>query len=144
MNDILRDIFLAFVRVHLLHHAAEGPIYGLEMIEELGRHGYDIGPGTLYPIFHSLEAAGYLACERRAVNGKVRKYYRITEDGRDLLAHLRPKIRELVGEVLEGGGNGPDRVDAVDDNDEKIKHALPAEDGPLAGAARVDRRRLLQ
>ena len=100
MPDMFRDIFLAFVRV-LLHHAAEGPIYGLEMIEELARHGYEIGPGTLYPIFHELEKAGYLACAPQAVNGKVRKYYRITAEGREALARLRPKVRELVHEVLQ-------------------------------------------
>lgn len=100
MADIFRDIFLAFVRVHLLHHAEEAPIYGLEMIEELARHGYQIGPGTLYPVLHGLERAGYLQGERRAVNGKVRKYYGITDAGRAALLRLRPKIRELVGEVL--------------------------------------------
>ena len=100
MNDIFRDIFLAFVRVHLLHHAAEGPIYGLEMIQELARHGYDLSPGTLYPVFHGLEKAGYMVSEQQTVQGKVRKYYRITEAGRTVLALLRPKIRELVNEVL--------------------------------------------
>ena len=100
MSDIFRDIFLAFVRVHLLHHAAKAPIYGVEMIEELARHGYEIGPGTLYPIFHGLERAGYLRSDPENVNGKVRKYYRITEEGRQALARLRPKIRELVHEVL--------------------------------------------
>jgi PadR family transcriptional regulator PadR len=100
MNDIFRDIFLSFVRVHLLHHAAEGPIYGLEMIEELARHGYELSPGTLYPILHGLEAAGYLAAEPQTVNGKVRKYYQITGMGQEALARLRPKIGELVREVL--------------------------------------------
>ena len=100
MNDIFRDIFLAFVRVHLLHHAAEGRIYGLEMIQELAHHGYDMSPGTLYPIFHSLEEGGYLSSEQETVSGKVRKYYRITDKGRDSLAQLRPKVRELVQEVL--------------------------------------------
>jgi DNA-binding PadR family transcriptional regulator len=102
MADIFRDIFLAFVRVHLLHHAAEAPIYGLEMIEELARHGYEIGPGTLYPIFHELERAGYLLSEPETVNGKVRKYYRITSEGRDALQRLRAKIRELTHEVVRG------------------------------------------
>jgi len=100
-SDIFRDIFLAFVRVHLLHHAVEGPIYGVEMMEELSRHGYEIGPGTLYPILHELEKAGYLTCEPQAVNGKVRKYYRATDAGREALARLHPKIRELVDEVLK-------------------------------------------
>jgi PadR family transcriptional regulator PadR len=100
MPDIFRDIFLSFVRVHILHHAAEGPIYGLEMLHELARHGYDLSPGTLYPIFHSLERAGYLVSEPQTVQGKIRKNYRITQTGREALVLLRPKIRELVNEVL--------------------------------------------
>jgi DNA-binding PadR family transcriptional regulator len=45
---------------------------------------------------------GYLEEERRVVGGKVRKYYRITATGRRALTLLRPKVRELVGEVLDG------------------------------------------
>lgn len=107
MGDIFRDIFLAFVRVHLLHHAAEGRIYGQAMRQELARHGYDLSPGTLYPIFHSLEDGGYLSCEQEIVGGKVRKYYRITAQGQELLRALRPKIRELVGEVLAEQADQP-------------------------------------
>lgn len=100
-NKLVRDIFLAFVRVHLLHHAAEERIYGLEMISELRRHGYDMGPGTLYPILHKLEQDDYLRSEQEVIQGKVRKYYRITPKGRRLLSELKERIRELVGEVLE-------------------------------------------
>lgn len=99
MPDIYRSILLAFVRVHLLHHAAEGPIYGLEMMHELARHGYTLSPGTLYPIFHSLESAGYVYSEEQTVNGKIRKYYQITDAGRAALVELRPKLAELIGEV---------------------------------------------
>ncbi len=98
---LTRDFFLGFIRVHILHHAAEEPIYGMEMIEELGRHGYVLSPGTLYPILHSLEAAGYLVKDERNVEGKIRKYYTITGQGRDALAKARDRIRELVDEVLE-------------------------------------------
>ena len=100
MHDMFRDIFLAFVRVHLLHHAAEAPIYGLEMLQELARHGYDLSPGTLHPILHGLERAGLLESEQETVQGKVRKYYRITEEGRGALTILRAKVQELVNEVL--------------------------------------------
>jgi PadR family transcriptional regulator PadR len=100
-DDFSRNIFLSFVRVHLLHHAAEGEIYGVEMMEELARHGYSIGPGTLYPILHSMTKSGYLECERRVVGGKVRKYYVATDAGREALTQVRVKIRELTGEVLE-------------------------------------------
>ena len=99
MNDIFRDLFLAFVRVHLLHHAGEAPIYGLEMIEELGHHGYQIGPGTVYPVLHELQEAGYLTVEPQTVNGKVRKYYRITSDGRSQLAAQRKRWK-VVDETL--------------------------------------------
>lgn len=101
---MLRDFFLGFVRIHILHHAAEEPVYGLWLIEELKRHGYELSPGTLYPILHSLEDSGYLVVEERLVVGKVRKYYSITDDGRDMLARARRQIRELTGEVLDSEG----------------------------------------
>ena len=100
-NTITRGVFLAFVRVHVLHHAAEGPIFGLEMIEELRHHGYSIGPGTLYPVLHSLQNAGCLRSKEEVVNGKQRKYYVATAKGKRVLVELRKKIRELVREVLK-------------------------------------------
>ncbi len=103
---MLRDFFLGFVKIHVLHHAAEEPVYGLALIEELRRHGYDLSPGTLYPLLHSLEQSGYLVREQRLVNGKVRKYYGITDEGRSALESAKHSIRELVSEVLHGE---PDR-----------------------------------
>ena len=98
---ILRDVSLAFVRVHVLHHAAREPIFGLEMMVELKRHGYELGPGTLYPLLHGLEKFGALRSTQKLVDGKNRRYYRTTKAGDALLAELRARIRELVGEVLE-------------------------------------------
>jgi PadR family transcriptional regulator, regulatory protein PadR len=99
-EKILRDAFLGFVRIHVLHHASEEPIYGLEMITELTRHGFAIGPGTLYPLLHSFEEAGLLRSSVKLVGGKNRKYYRTTKSGDALLVKLRAQIRELVDEVL--------------------------------------------
>ena len=114
---MLREFFLGFIKIHILHHAAEEPLYGLAMIEELHRHGYELSPGTLYPILHGLEKAGYLTREDRTVNGKVRKYYGITDSGRTALSETRAKIRELVGEVLEG--QGPKHLPDPPDHDEQ-------------------------
>ena len=100
-NIITRDVFLAFVRVHILHHAAEGPVFGLEMMEELCHHGYAISPGTIYPILHGLQKAGCRRSRHEVVNGKRRKYYLATARGRRALAEVRKKIRELVDEVME-------------------------------------------
>ena len=87
---MLRDFFLGFVKIHILHHAAQEPIYGLAMIEELRRHGYEVSPGTIYPVLHTMEADGYLSREDRVIGGKVRKYYAITAAGRTGSFHARP------------------------------------------------------
>ena len=100
-DDLLRHFFGGFVRLHLLYHAGQAPIYGSEMIEELRRHGYNLSPGTLYPILHQLEQGGYLTCEDAVVAGKRRKNYRITDEGRRLLIDARAKLRELVAEVVD-------------------------------------------
>jgi DNA-binding PadR family transcriptional regulator len=72
------------------------------MMEELQRHGYKLGPGTLYPILHQLEKTGYLSCDEEIVSGKRRKNYRITKKGSKLLAEAQVKLREWVSEVDEG------------------------------------------
>ena len=100
-KKILRDVFLAFARVHVLHLASREPIFGVEMMDELKRQGYDISPGTLYPLLHSLEESRVLVSSQEVVDGKVRKYYRITRAGSAVLAELQAKIPELVREVLE-------------------------------------------
>ncbi len=97
---MLRDFFLGFIKVHILHHAAEGEVYGLALIDELRHHGYDVSAGTLYPVLHQLETDGYLARTDRVVNGKVRKYYVATPRGSAMLKSARKQIRELVDEVV--------------------------------------------
>jgi PadR family transcriptional regulator, regulatory protein PadR len=97
---LLRDVQLAFIRIHILHHAAEEPIYGLWMRDELAEHGYDISLGTLYPILHHLEADGYLTSQERADGGRRRRLYVATDDGRALLAEIQRKLRELTDEAL--------------------------------------------
>jgi len=98
---MLREFFLGFIKIHILHHAGEEPVYGLALIGELRRHGYELSPGTLYPVLHQLETAGYLRRLNRVVGGKVRKYYVLTQRGGQALSDARGKIGELVGEVLE-------------------------------------------
>jgi len=99
--DVLKDFFLGFIKIHILYHASKEPIYGVEILEELGRHGYQLSPGTLYPALHRLAREGYLSQQRKPVRGKVRKYYTITEQGLVALDEARRKIKELVYEVLE-------------------------------------------
>lgn len=103
-RSILHNVVLGFMRVHVLHHCAEGPVFGLDMIEELKRHGYRVGPGTLYPMLHGMEEAGLLRSKRVAVEGRTRRYYTATAAGKLQLDELRDRVKELVEEVLETPG----------------------------------------
>ncbi len=104
-DDTTREVFLGFIRVHILHHAAQRPVYGLWLIEELAEHGYKMSPGTLYPILHTLAARGLLTSRERLAGGKIRKYYSTTRPGRKALTQMRRKLRELVSEVLSASGS---------------------------------------
>jgi len=96
---MIRDFFLGFIKIHILYHATQKPIYGLEMIRELATHGYDLSPGTLYPILHRLEERGYLVSEKNVVAGKVRKYYTTTPTGEEMLAKAYTQAQELFREI---------------------------------------------
>lgn len=102
MKSLQNSLFLGLIKVHILHHAAERPVYGLWLVEELGRHGYRLSFGTLYPTLHAMEADDLLRSEAQTVNGKVRKYYTTTAKGRRALALAQKRIRELVAEVVSG------------------------------------------
>jgi len=106
---------LGFIKIHILHHAAAQPVYGQALIHELQHHGYELSPGTLYPILHELERAGYLTREDCVVSGRWRKYYTATDTGRAALAEARDKIRELVDEVIDG--QGPDAIESRADDE---------------------------
>ncbi|GJQ34154.1 MAG: helix-turn-helix transcriptional regulator [Anaerolineales bacterium] len=99
IDKLNRNFFLGFIRLHLMHHASVEPIFGLDMIRELGRHGYELSPGTLYPILHGLERDGFLRSQKKVVEGKARKYYTLTNSGSAALHQALGKIRELMEEI---------------------------------------------
>jgi DNA-binding PadR family transcriptional regulator len=99
MDD--RDLYAGLIRLHVLHHAVKEPVYGLAMIEELGRHGYRLSAGTLYPILHGLEGKGYLRSRQKRIGRGLRRIYRATPRGRRALAMAKDKVRELFGEMFE-------------------------------------------
>lgn len=96
MQEFLRGT----VQVHILYHAAEQEIHGAWMSRELAEHGYQISPGTLYPTLHRLERTGLLTSRRKTVDGRVRRLYRATTEGRRALRQAQRAVRELADEVL--------------------------------------------
>lgn len=99
MDD--KDLYSGLIRLHILHHAAHEPIFGLAIIEELGRHGYKLSAGTMYPILHGLEEKGYLRSSVERSGKRYRRVYRATAKGRKALEAAKEKVRELFGELFE-------------------------------------------
>jgi len=99
MDD--KELYSGLIRLHILHHACEEPIFGLGMIEELARHGYRLSAGTAYPLLHGLEKKGYLKSYARREGKRIRRWYRATPAGRRALKAAKVKVRELFGELFE-------------------------------------------
>jgi DNA-binding PadR family transcriptional regulator len=95
-----KDLYSGLIRLHVLHHAAEEPIFGLGIIEELARHGYKLSAGTMYPILHGLEKRGLLRSREIWMNSHKRRVYRATPLGRKALQAAKGKVRELIGELF--------------------------------------------
>jgi DNA-binding PadR family transcriptional regulator len=96
-----RELFDGLIRLHVLLHAAEEPVFGLAMMHELEHHGYHVGSGTLYPLMHGLERAGLLKSTLQRAEGRRRRLYRITLAGKRALEKARVKVDELYHELHE-------------------------------------------
>lgn len=100
-RDQARELYSGLIRLHVLHHACEEPIFGLAMIEELARHGYRLSPGTLYPLLDGMEKKGLLRSFSEKTNGKIPRVYRATAAGRAALNIAKKRVKELFGELFE-------------------------------------------
>jgi DNA-binding PadR family transcriptional regulator len=97
-----KDLLSGFIRLHILHHAAEHEIYGQWIIEELARHGYKLSPGTLYPLLSAMEQRGYLKSRKQREGRTARKLYRATPLGKKGLALAKVRVKEFTGEAMKG------------------------------------------
>ena len=100
-------LFSGLIKLHILHHACKGEIYGAAIREELSRHGYQLSDGTLYPILHGLEERRLLRSRLHRNGKESRRFYEATPEGREALDSARIKVQELFGELFEedGGSN---------------------------------------
>jgi len=126
MSDpVDREIRLALWKLHILHHAERGPVYGLWLLEELAEHGHRLSPGTLYPILERMERNGWLR-SKTPERQNSRKNYRITAAGRRILDQLRADVEELHRELVLG--IEPDRGSAAGDSSAKPARGRRAEE----------------
>jgi PadR family transcriptional regulator PadR len=98
-----QTLYSGLIRLHVLHHACEGSIFGLSMIEELARHGYKLSAGTLYPLLHGMERKGLLRSSEEKHGKTSRRIYTATPAGRRALRVAKKRVKELFGELFERG-----------------------------------------
>nr|MBP3599045.1 PadR family transcriptional regulator [Eubacterium sp.] len=84
---------------------AKGETYGYEILSELERYGFEgLGEGTLYPVLTRLDKNGHISCRKaKSPLGPIRKYYSITEQGKERLTGFRnnyQKISEAANAIL--------------------------------------------
>lgn len=94
----------------ILQLISEKEQYGYQLIKELelrSDYTFSLKEGTLYPILHSLESEGAIeSFEMQAETGKIRKYYRITKQGKKLFEKKKAEwnkyqmaVNKVLGEV---------------------------------------------
>lgn len=104
-SQLVREILLSFWKIHILHHAGVGTVYGQEMIEELRRHGYEISPGTMYPLLGRMERNGWIEpVKARRAGVRQKREYRLTKLGSQVLGLIRKQLDELYREVARRPG----------------------------------------
>lgn len=129
-KDVEREILLSFWKVHILHHAGEEPVVGQWVMRELRRHGYEVSPGTLYPLLARMEQRGWLRSRVDPGAGpRARKGYTLTAKGRSVLAFLRHRVEELYREVVLGEEEEPSATKATIGRARRTRPAAHARGG---------------
>ena len=91
----MRRLYSGLIRLHVLHHAGQEPIFGFGIMQELRRHGYHIGPGNHLSdaaCDGEERAAGSTALKK---DGRLQRAYRATGAGRRALTEAKEKCRSF-------------------------------------------------
>lgn len=101
----LKSGTVALVLLGILEQTPE-PMYGYQITKEIDGGELDIKQGALYPVLRSLERDGLLSSDiEPSSSGPPRRYYRITEAGRETLSNWKDaweSTKSLVDSVLKG------------------------------------------
>ena len=108
--SIDKSLLTGSTTVLILKLLEEKDMYGYEMISNLAKksnHTFDLKAGTLYPLLHNLEKNGIVeSYEESTASERTRKYYHLTEKGKDVLKIKEKDWHEYstaVNRVLNGG-----------------------------------------
>ena len=85
------------IRLFVIRQAMQKPTYGYAIRKALQQRGYDLSPGTLYPLLHAWEKEGLLKSYTEHYKKRVRVHYRATDAGKIYYTQARSTITRLMG-----------------------------------------------
>ena len=87
-TKVNKELLKGSLAILILAILSEEPTYGYRIVKELktrSRDVFSLGEGTLYPLLHKLQSDGLLESYWQEVDGRRRKYYALTKNGRRAL-----------------------------------------------------------
>ncbi|MGG0717910.1 PadR family transcriptional regulator [Robertmurraya massiliosenegalensis] len=95
-----RELVKGSTSLLLLQLLADKDMYGYELVKELEKRSeneFSFKEGTLYPALHKLEKQEYIECYwQEQEKGPARKYYQITEAGKEMLLERTQEWDDFV------------------------------------------------
>ena len=94
------------IEVCVLKVLEDGDSYGYQIISDISPH-IEMSESTLYPILKRLLAADWLTQYSKEYNGRLRKYYSITDKGRKKIADFLEEWKSMIKiyEFIAEGNN---------------------------------------
>jgi DNA-binding PadR family transcriptional regulator len=86
----------------VLHYISEGPSYGnqlMERISEVTAGVLSVNPNTMYPLLRQLESRGLIEGQWEHPERRSRRYYSITDEGRDEYERLHEEVRPFLNSI---------------------------------------------
>ena len=93
-----------FLDVCVLSALKNGDSYGYKIISDIAPY-VEISESTLYPILKRLESGKFVKTRVESFNGRLRKYYMITEKGHQKIAEFLEDMDEFfkIYKFINGG-----------------------------------------
>jgi len=96
-KEIVQHIIRNSLEIHLLRIAQTQPAWGYQIKKQVEKQfNIKLRHGALYPALKNLEKRGFLECRKQQMNGRSRKVYVTTEEGKVYLQTYRDVIKELL------------------------------------------------
>lgn len=113
IHSILSELRRGTIVIGVLSQLSE-PQYGYSLVAVLEEKGFAVDPGTLYPLLRRLEKQGLLESHWDTNEARPRKYYLISELGKEVYAGLCMEWQGMAGSLaaiigpMGGKGDGVD------------------------------------